>query len=156
MLKAMSFELGGCSFALDSKCVREVISHIDATPVTQQSAAVLGVLDIRAETIAAIDLHALLRLENTAEVTPQSCFVLVQLDNEAPVVALLVDRIKNSIKIGPNDLLPPPSVGGILRADYVEGFLVQGREATIVLSGSALLQRIGEGAFASGLNETCP
>ena len=142
MLKILAFEVNGCTFALPSSLIREVIPYRKAAPVAQQTESMLGVLDVRHDTIPAVDLKALLWKDGPSGTTAQSCFVLVELEPDAPVVALLVDRIQSTIEAEEEELQEPPCVGGMERVDYIEKIRVEDQGAVVILKGGALLGRI--------------
>ncbi len=142
MVRLLIFDVAGRRFALESKQVQEVISYTDVTPINHPNPSVLGVLNLRSETITAIDLHVLLWQGDPSPITPKTCFVLVRLEDLDPVVALLVDHIEGLSKFEDADLLPPPSVGGTIQVDYVKSVLVEENGVNFVLQGSAIGKRI--------------
>ncbi len=138
----LAFEIGGQEFALGSEHVREVIPFVEPDAVTHQGASVLGVIRVRSETIIAVDLQSLLSAEKVATVSAKSCFVLAVLVEDAPVVALLVDRIRSSVGLPESGAMPAPTIGGIERTRYASGLLIHEERIVVILSGERILKLI--------------
>ncbi|MDY0357942.1 MAG: chemotaxis protein CheW, partial [Sedimentisphaerales bacterium] len=79
--KYLTFSLGAEEYGLEILKVREIIGYIEVTAVPQTPHHVKGVINLRGQVIPVIDLRAKFGME-TAEVTEQSCIIVVEIAQE--------------------------------------------------------------------------
>jgi purine-binding chemotaxis protein CheW len=88
-----------------------------------------GVMNLRGTVVPVVDLAAKLGLEQT-RVSRRTCLVIVEMDGENVVIAVMVDGVSRVIDVPPGDIQEPPPFG--LAVDFVPG-LVRVDDALIVL-----------------------
>jgi purine-binding chemotaxis protein CheW len=110
----LSFEAAGAPYALPVECVREIVRLRPITPVPRTPVDVCGVISLRGEIVQVIDLRRRLGLE-PVEPTRGARIVVVQAD-DAGVAGLLVDRVREVMRVAPADLLAQSSGEGMVSA----------------------------------------
>jgi purine-binding chemotaxis protein CheW len=91
-----TFTLDGHDFGVSVERVQEVLRHQPRTPVPLASPAVGGLLNLRGQVVATIDLRQRLGLPRRSEdATPMN--VVVRVDGEA--ISLLVDSIGDVVDV---------------------------------------------------------
>jgi purine-binding chemotaxis protein CheW len=101
----LAFEVAGGSYALPVECVREIVRLRPITPIPRAPADVRGVIWLRGEIVQVVDLRRRLSAE-PAEPTRRARIIVVQAE-DAGIAGLLVDGVREVLRIGAGDLLPP-------------------------------------------------
>ena len=100
-----TFYLDGFFFGVEVDKVQEVIRHQPTTPVPLASEVIGGLINLRGQIVAAIDLRR--RLELPARATGETPMnVVVRSDDGA--VSLLVDEIGDVVEVEEQDFERPP------------------------------------------------
>jgi purine-binding chemotaxis protein CheW len=122
-----TFSLDGLHFGIEISRVQEVIRHQAMTPVPLASPAVRGLINLRGQIVAAIDLRRRLRLRERPE-GQLAMHVVVHTGYEA--VSLLVDEVGEVADVEEASFEPPPDTltggarGLILGAYKLDGRLL--------------------------------
>ncbi|HJT77377.1 MAG TPA: chemotaxis protein CheW [Gemmataceae bacterium] len=113
-----SFYLDDLLFGLDVGRVQEIIRYQEMTRVPLAPPVVRGLINLRGQIVAAIDLRRLLGLgELPAGRLPMN----VVLRTDDGLVSLLVDRVGDVLAPGEGAFEPPPeTLGGVAR-DLIRG-----------------------------------
>lgn len=118
-LEALAFCLGPEEYGLDIRRIREIIK-LDR-PITEVPRApqfVPGILSVRGEVVPIVDLR--LRLKMTPAPRTRDTRVLI-VRRDPDVFGLIVDSVKQVVRMREEDLEPtPPAIGGAL-ADFLAG-----------------------------------
>jgi purine-binding chemotaxis protein CheW len=134
VLEAVVFALGNEKYALETRFVREVVRLSDYTPLPGSPPFLLGVLNLRGEILAVMDLRSFFGIAEQAQT--ESSRVLV-LGTERAEFGLLADAAHEVCRLRQDEVLEPPgSVAGPGR-EYVRGVT---KEALVVLDGAVVLQ----------------
>ena len=122
-------------YGIDVLLVREIIRHVEFTPVEHAPNGVLGLLNLRGQIITVLDLGAVLDVP-PRQVSPEShCIILKTkeellrsavrdaVDDETPaeIVGIMVDRIADVVAIDASCIEPPPA-----NARGVDGAMLEG------------------------------
>lgn len=99
-LELLCFRAGGQEYGLPLRSIQEIRSHQSALPIPGQDTAVLGVLDLRGQVIALLDLRRLLGLP-PAPAEDAALRAVIVLVHEERRLGLVVDEVL--------DVLPVPS-----------------------------------------------
>jgi purine-binding chemotaxis protein CheW len=115
-----TFLVGGQLFGIEVENVQEILRYQPMTPVPLSSAALAGLINLRGEVIAAIDVRR--RLESAPEGTAARPVNVVVRTDQGPV-SLLVDQIGAVIDAHDDDFEPPPEtlvgpVRSLIRGAY--------------------------------------
>jgi chemotaxis signal transduction protein len=116
----LAIEVAGGAYALPVECVREIVRLRSTTPIPRAPADVRGVISLRGEIVQVVDLRRRLCAE-PSEPTRRSRIVVVQ-SEDAGVAGLLVDGVREVLRIGQGDLMQP--AGG--EAGMVSGLCRRG------------------------------
>ncbi len=132
--KYLTFALANEEFGLEILKVREIIGYIDVTAVPQTPHHVRGVVNLRGQVIPVIDLRAKFGME-TAEVTEQSCIIVVEIGQKGPVcsVGIIVDHVQEVLDIAAGSIEEPPRFGASVNTDFILGMGKVGDRVKILL-----------------------
>lgn len=118
----LAFSLGGETFAMDIRSVKEVIQYTDLTEVPLMPPFIRGVINLRGAVVPVIDLS--IRFDRPlTEVTRRTCIVILEIvqDEEVSVLGIMVDNVSEVLDIGERDIEPAPSFGSHLRSEFIAG-----------------------------------
>lgn len=133
-IEILTFALGRERYAIETRFVREVARLSEFTPVPSAPEFILGIVNLRGEVLAVVDLRKFLGIDSGG-VTDLSRVVV--LGTEEAELGILADSVDAVERLPPARILEPPvSVAGIAR-EYLRGVT---SDALIVLSGAALLE----------------
>ena len=131
-----TFYLGDLFFGVDVLQVQEVILHQDMTQIPLSSPVVSGLINLRGETVTAIDLRRRLKLPDEDIKEPQKNVII---SAESGAVSLLVDEIGDVIE--PDDELletPPETLNGIA-CDLITGVYKLENQLMLVLDNEKVV-----------------
>jgi purine-binding chemotaxis protein CheW len=117
----LTFRLAGARFGVRLADVAEVISHPKIAPVPGAGADIAGVIQVRGEIRAVMNLRSTLELampESGLPPEPQ----IVLLRRGGQVIGILTDSIEDTFSVGPEDRRLPSDVnvpGSWITADFV-------------------------------------
>jgi purine-binding chemotaxis protein CheW len=133
-LQVLTFGLGTERFAVETRCVREVIRPGEFTTVPGAPDFLVGVTNLRGEVLSVIDLRKFFGVQRTEPSQLARVIVCGETHVEFGVLADVVEEV-TTLRI--DRILPAPgSVAGAGR-EYLLGVT---EEALAVLDGSALLR----------------
>ncbi|HAI59400.1 MAG TPA: hypothetical protein DCM32_05930 [Xanthomonadaceae bacterium] len=114
------FTLAQQDYAVDIRCVREVLSHAAIEPVPGAPPTVLGVINLRGQIVTVLDFPAWLGRNPRTGDGP----VLV-MDHRGVVLALAIDAIHDVTRLDPDDIKPVPRTGTATRPECLQGLVVR-------------------------------
>ena len=128
--------LGDLFFGIDVTQVQEVILHQDMTRIPLSSPVVSGLINLRGETVTAIDLRRRLGLpeDNRKERRKN---VIISSDSGA--VSLLVDEIGDVIEPGDELLEAPPETLNGIACDLITGIYKLENQLMLVLDNEKIV-----------------
>jgi purine-binding chemotaxis protein CheW len=139
-LKYLTFALGDDIFAMDIRCVLEIIQHGIMTVVPLMPNFVRGVLNLRGAVVPVIDLQARFG-RAPAEFGKMTCIIIFDAshDGEKTALGLVVDSVSEVIAIPQAQIEPPPQFGAIIKRDFIQGLgKVDGKFVVILEPDRAL------------------
>jgi chemotaxis signal transduction protein len=108
------FELDGGLYALPVERVREIVRARALTAVPRTPAEILGVIVLRGEIVQVIDLRQRLRM---APATPSRATRVIVLSGEdGDVAGLLVDGVREVLRVDEAELSAPPADAWLVTA----------------------------------------
>lgn len=131
--KYLLFQLSNASFAIDGRCVREVLKLPQVTVIPCCPSFVSGVINVRGHLTSVLDLSAVLGLSHPPSSGPGWAIILASPEHE---FAVRVDSISDITLISPEEIQPLPAIFTGLGATFALGLW---KEQTIVLDGAQLL-----------------
>lgn len=103
----MTFKTGNEYFGISISNVNEIIGIQPITEVPEVEDYVRGLINLRGKIIPVIDVRLRFHME-PLPYTDRTCIIVIDVKNM--VVGLIVEKIDEVIKIGKNDIVPPPSL----------------------------------------------
>ena len=121
-LQYLTFSLGDEVFAMDIRCVREIIQHGNMTMVPLMPAFVRGVINLRGSVVPVIDLQSRFGRPR-AQVGKKTCIIIFDatVDDEKLELGLLVDAVSEVLDIAHDQIEPAPQFGTTIRRDFIHG-----------------------------------
>ena len=134
-LQYLTFSLGDEVFAMDIRCVREIIQHGNMTMVPLMPEFVRGVINLRGSVVPVIDLQSRFGRART-QVGKKTCIIIFDatLADEKVELGLLVDSVSEVIDIAQAHVEPPPQFGTSIRRDFVYGIGKVGQAFIVILA----------------------
>ena len=100
-----TFSLDGLLFGIEVGRIQEVLSYQEMTPVPLAPPAVLGLINLRGQIVAAVDLRRRLGLRERAG-GQRPVNVVIRGDHD--VISLLVDEMGEVVEVGDESFELPP------------------------------------------------
>lgn len=118
----LTFTLGGETFGLEIRHIREILQFEGLTEVPLMPDFVRGVINLRGAVVPVIDLHVRFGKAPT-EATRRTCIVIIEAGHQGALVVLgiMVDHVSEVLEIAPSDIEPRPSFGTDSRAECIKG-----------------------------------
>ena len=132
--KYLTFALGREEYGLEILKVREIIGYMDITAVPRTPAYVKGVINLRGQVIAVIDLRSKFGME-TAERTEQTCVIVVEIRQGGRKLStgIIVDHVSEVLDIAGEKIEEPPTFGASVDTDFILGMGKIGDSVKILL-----------------------
>jgi purine-binding chemotaxis protein CheW len=133
-LQYLTFSLGDEVFAIDIRCVREIIQHGAMTVVPLMPEFVRGVINLRGAVVPVIDLQSRFG-RPPAQMGKKTCVIIFDVGPEGDKVelGLWVDAVSEVIDINASQFEPPPQFGTTIQRDYIRGLGKVGSEFIVIL-----------------------
>ena len=139
-MQYLTFVLNSEVFAMDIRCVREIIQHGAMTAVPLMPNFVRGVINLRGAVVPVIDLQARFGRAQ-ARVGNKTCIVVIDAsgEGEKTELGLMVDAVSEVIDIAKTDIEPAPQFGTSIQRDFIQGLgKVDGKFVVILDTARAL------------------
>jgi purine-binding chemotaxis protein CheW len=119
--KYLTFALGNEEYGLPILKVREIIGAMDVTAIPRTAAQVKGVINLRGQVIAVVDLRTAFGME-PAQRTDQTCIIVVEVTagQRKLHAGIVVDRVSEVLNIAEEQIEDPPA----LAVAGQEGFIL--------------------------------
>jgi purine-binding chemotaxis protein CheW len=120
--KYLTFALGKEEYGLEILKVREIIGYMDITAVPRTPPYVKGVINLRGQVIAVVDLRSKFGME-TAERTEQTCIIVVEIKNGDRKLStgIIVDHVSEVLNIAGEKIEEAPSFGASVDTAFIMG-----------------------------------
>ncbi|NBC35412.1 chemotaxis protein CheW [Novosphingobium sp. FSY-8] len=111
-LEALTFDIGGETFALEATLVREILDPLPVTHVPGSEPLVGAVVNFRGRVIPLADLRMAFGMAHTPP-GPDARIVVIEinLDDEPVLIGLSTDRVNEVTSLSRQDAEPPPELG---------------------------------------------
>jgi purine-binding chemotaxis protein CheW len=138
--KLLCFGLGGQELALPIVAVKETVPYRPVTRVFLTPPLVAGLINLRGEVVAVLDLKQLLGLGD-AEAAGRGQIIILRARGNKAACGLLVDRLLGVRDLGADELHLPPSTVAAEPAHYLDGVATVGEppRPLLVLAPERLL-----------------
>ena len=138
-LQLVIFRIADEEFGLDIAQVREIIRMQEITPMPKAPQFIEGVINLRGQVIAVMDLSKKLALQAGGR-TDKSRIVVVEVGEN--VLGLIVDEVPEVLRIAENNIEPAPEVfESRVHSDFIRGVGKCEQRLIILLDVNKILSR---------------
>jgi len=132
--KYLTFALGKEEYGLEILKVREIIGWMDITTMPRTPAYIKGVVNLRGQVIAVVDLRTKFGMEAAAR-TEQTCIIVVEIRHEQRKLStgIIVDHVSEVLEIPGENIEPAPCFGAMVATDFILGMGKVGESVKILL-----------------------
>lgn len=130
----LSFRLGHESFAVRVSKVIEILEVPHITKVPKSPPFMRGVINLRGTVLPVIDTRLKFSLEGIAD-TVNTCIIVfnINFNSEEMMVGALVDAVQEVFEMDEDTLMPPPSIGGKFKTEFIRGMAKKNDDFVMVL-----------------------
>lgn len=136
----LTFMIGGEEYAVSLLKVKEIIEYDTVTQVPKTPEWIRGVINLRGSVVPVIDLAVKLR-QAPSVAGKLTCIVIteVQSGDEAAVMGIMADSVRQVIDLRPQDVEEPPTFGTHIKVDYLLGMARSGKKFCLLLDTEKVL-----------------
>ena len=136
--KYMTFKSGNEYFGLKIQYVNEIIQYQPITAVPETEDYIKGLINLRGKILPVIDVRLRFK-QDPFEYNDRTCIIVINVKDT--VVGLIVEKIAEVVEIPDENILPPPSIGRMDKAQnqYVYGIGRVGDSVKLLLDPDKLL-----------------
>ena len=136
----LAFTLGGETFAMDIRSIREVIQFGGITEVPLMPPFIRGVINLRGSVVPVIDLFVRFGRPACA-VAHRTCIVILELaqGDSTAELGVMVDNVSEVLSIAASEVEPAPAFGSDIRAEFIAGVAKVGDRFVILLDVNHVL-----------------
>lgn len=133
----LAFSLAGDLYAVELATIREIVSPPPVTPVPRAADDILGVCSVRGLLVTVIDLRRRLRVADAAPSTRTR--ILLSEAKSGEVVGLLVDEVRQVLRLGASEIESLAQVLGGDVSAHVVGIGRPGRDPIVLLDLASIV-----------------
>ncbi|MCW3059023.1 MAG: purine-binding chemotaxis protein CheW [Capsulimonas sp.] len=132
--KYLTFAIGREEYGLEILKVREIFGVMEITAVPRMPQHVRGVINLRGQVIAVVDLRAKFGMPSTAQ-TEQTCIIVVEINRAGRKLntGIIVDKVSEVLNIATDAIEEPPTFGDSVNTDFNLGMGKIGSSVKILL-----------------------
>jgi purine-binding chemotaxis protein CheW len=134
-VQIVSFLVGAQEFAFDILQVERILRYERPAELPQAPDFLEGVIRYEGGAIPVVDLRK--RLEVPAEVRDETRLMVLGLDGDR--VGIVVDAVREVLRVDAGSISPPPPMVRGLAAAYISGIVVQEERTLVLLNARRLL-----------------
>ena len=136
----LTFMIGGEEYAISLLKVKEIIEYDTVTHVPKTPEWIRGVINLRGSVVPVIDLAVKFR-QAPSVAGKLTCIVIteVQSGDEAAVMGIMADAVRQVIDLKPQDVEEPPAFGTRVKVDYLLGMARAGKKFCLLLDTEKVL-----------------
>src|SRR6267154_3197044 len=148
----LTFMIGGEEYAVSLLKVKEIIEFDTVTEVPKTPEWIRGVINLRGSVVPVIDLAVKFR-QAPSVAGKLTCIVItevqsevqndvqssVQHGDEAAVMGIMADSVRQVIDLRPQDIEEPPTFGTRVKVDYLLGMARSGKKFCLLLDTEKVL-----------------
>ena len=143
-IQVVTFRVGTQEFALDILQVERILRYVVPSPLPKAPAFLEGVVQYEGGAVPVVDLRK--RFELEAPITEETR--LMVLDMEDQRVGVLVDEVREVIRVDSTTITAPGPVIRGLAAAYISGIITRPARTIIILNARRLLSSTERMALA--------
>jgi purine-binding chemotaxis protein CheW len=135
--QAVVTKIGNEFYVIDIMKIKEIIKTIKLTPIPKAPDFIEGVINLRGIVIPIVDMRKRFELPISEEKNPRSRIVIVSIEKK--IVGLIVDEVKEVIKINVKEIKPPPRMLEGVNTEFIFGVYKYNEELLMILKLDSLL-----------------
>lgn len=132
----LAFALGGETFAIDIRHIKEVLQYVGITRIPLMTPELRGVINLRGSVVPVVDLAARFHRKPT-EMSRRTCIVILEIGGM--VIGAMVDHVSEVLEIASDDIEAAPGFGSTLRHEFIQGIGKVGGKFVVILNASHVL-----------------
>jgi purine-binding chemotaxis protein CheW len=140
----LTFMIGREEYAVSLLKVKEIIEYDTVTQVPKTPEWIRGVINLRGSVVPVIDLAVKFR-QAPSVAGKLTCIVITEMLNgvqsgeEAAVMGVMADSVRQVIDLRPQDIEEPPTFGTRVKVDYLLGMARSGKKFCLLLDTEKVL-----------------
>ena len=136
----LTFMIGGEEYAISLLKVKEIIEYDTVTHVPKTPEWIRGVINLRGSVVPVIDLAVKFR-QAPSVAGKLTCIVIteVQCGEEATVMGIMADSVRQVIDLRPQEIEEAPTFGTRVKVDYLLGMARSGKKFCLLLDTEKVL-----------------
>ncbi|HEU5169889.1 MAG TPA: chemotaxis protein CheW [Gemmatimonadales bacterium] len=134
-VQLVAFRVGPQEFALEILQVERILRYRRPAPLPRAPDFLEGVVTYDGAPVPVVDLRK--RLELPAPVDEQTRLMVLALEDQR--VAVVVDEVREVVRVDSTTIIAPPPLVRGLAATYIAGLLSRGERTIILLHAAKLL-----------------
>jgi len=134
-VQVVTFRVGRQEFAFDILQVERILRYSPPSPLPKAPQFLEGVMPYGDTAVPVIDLRK--RFELDAPIREETRVMVLELDNQR--VAVLVDEVREVLRVDSTTIAPPGPVVSGLAAVYIAGIISRPERTIILLNARKLL-----------------
>jgi purine-binding chemotaxis protein CheW len=134
-IQVVTFRVGGQEFALDILQIERILRYTAPTPLPKAPAFLEGVVQYEGGAVPVVDLRK--RFELAAAIREETRLMVLDLEDQR--IGVLVDEVREVLRVDSTTISAPgPMVSG-LAAAYISGIITRPGRTIIILNARRLL-----------------
>ncbi|MDM8523474.1 chemotaxis protein CheW [Desulfococcaceae bacterium HSG8] len=119
----LTFTLGNETFMIEASRVREVLKYTRVAEIPRMPAYLPGVVNVRGNVIAVIDLGLFLGIKTYGEDKNKDWLVITEtaVADEPMQIGMPADTVRDVIRLDMADIGPPPEIGIDISSEFIRG-----------------------------------
>ena len=134
-IQVVTFRVGRQEFALDILQVERILRYTEPSPLPRAPAFLEGVMPYGAGAVPVLDLRK--RFELDASVREETRLMVLELESQR--VAVVVDEVREVMRVDTTTITAPGPVVSGLAAAYISGIITRPGRTIIILNARKLL-----------------
>ncbi len=131
-VQIVNFRLGDEEFGVDITSVKEITRVTDITRIPESSSFIQGVMNLRGQVIAVIDLAKRFGIPPREELSASARIVVTEIGSHT--IGILVDEVPEVAKLAEEDIeSAPEAIQGKGERDYIKGIGKLGERLIVIL-----------------------
>ena len=133
--KYLTFVIDEHTFGTEVFRIKEIIEYCQITYIPITHPNIRGVINLRGNVVPVIDMPVRLGKQKS-EVTKRTCIIIVDIEYEEEQIELgfVVDEINEVQDVYADAILPAPSFGAEIRAEFIRGMLKKAEKFIVLLN----------------------
>ena len=134
-IQLVAFRVGSQEFALEILQVERILRYERPAPLPRSPDFLEGVVTYDGIPVPVVDLRQ--RLELPAPIDEQTRLMVLALEDQR--VAVIVDEVREVLRVDSTTIIAPPPIVRGLAAAYIAGLVTRGERMLILLQAARLL-----------------